>query len=297
MNIKTDEQIEKDARSNLSDIDPKKLWGVGRFSLTEEELEEAPKTLNCDKHGEFELKTHKSIMFKKYMFNSVCSKCIDEFDALLDVEVKRLTRINNENKRELETQNRIKALKSRGVSKRSLDKNFDSYNADTNEKLKAKSECVRLCDSIISGENQFNMLMVGGVGTGKTHLANACVINLYDNNKSCVRINMIDMIRDVKKTWSKDCDYSESDVIEYFVDRDLLIIDEVGIQFGSDTEKMIIFDIINGRYEECLPTVIISNLSIDGVKEIIGERCIDRLREDGGKVIAFDWQSNRGFKN
>ena len=56
---------------------------------------------------------------------------------------------------------------------------------------------------------------------------------------------------------------------------------------------MFVFDVINGRYEEELPTVIISNLDVAGVKEIIGDRCIDRLRQDGGKVIAFDWESQR----
>jgi DNA replication protein DnaC len=73
-----------------------------------------------------------------------------------------------------------------------------------------------------------------------------------------------------------------------------LIIDEVGMQFGSDTEKMIIFDIIDGRYNNMLPTILISNLELSEVKELIGDRSIDRLREDGGVVVAMKWASNRG---
>jgi DNA replication protein DnaC len=75
---------------------------------------------------------------------------------------------------------------------------------------------------------------------------------------------------------------------------DALIIDEVGVQFGSDTEKMIVFDIIDGRYSNMLPTILISNLALPDVKELIGERAIDRLREDGGVVVAMKWDSNRG---
>ncbi len=74
---------------------------------------------------------------------------------------------------------------------------------------------------------------------------------------------------------------------------DLLIIDEVGSQFGSDTEKLFIFEIIDGRYQEMKPTILISNLDINGIKESIGERCVDRLREGGGSMIAFNWESSR----
>ena len=44
-----------------------------------------------------------------------------------------------------------------------------------------------------------------------------------------------------------------------FIRPDLLILDEVGVQFGSETEKMILFEIINGRYEQLKPTIVISN--------------------------------------
>ena len=53
------------------------------------------------------------------------------------------------------------------------------------------------------------------------------------------------------------------------------------------------FDIIDGRYQEMKPTILISNLAIAGIKDLIGERVIDRLREDGGKLVSFDWPSYR----
>ncbi len=38
---------------------------------------------------------------------------------------------------------------------------------------------------------------------------------------------------------------------------------EVGIRFGSEAEKMIMFEIINTRYERLKPTILISNLQKD----------------------------------
>jgi DNA replication protein DnaC len=75
---------------------------------------------------------------------------------------------------------------------------------------------------------------------------------------------------------------------------DLLILDEVGVQFGSDTEKLLLFDVLNERYEQRKPTLLLSNLALDGVKAFLGERIYDRLREDGAEAVVFDWDSWRG---
>ena len=134
--------------------------------------------------------------------------------------------------------------------------------------------------------------MVGGVGTGKTLLASAGIESIVDNNR-CEMIKTIDVVRELKATWAKDSNQTEEGLIKYYSNLDLLVLDEVGSQFGSDTEKLFIFDIIDGRYQNMKPTIIISNLDIDGITDAIGERCVDRLREGGGMMVAFDWKSER----
>ena len=76
----------------------------------------------------------------------------------------------------------------------------------------------------------------------------------------------------------------------------MLIIDEVGTQTDSDWEKLQIFNVIDGRYQNMKPTVLISNLSAEEVQSVIGERSVDRLREEGAFVIPFNWPSKRGIK-
>ncbi|HFQ9372191.1 ATP-binding protein, partial [Klebsiella pneumoniae] len=99
--------------------------------------------------------------------------------------------------------------------------------------------------------------------------------------------------REFKSTWSKTATRSEEDVIRFFTKPDLLIIDEVGIQFGSEAEKMIMFEIINTRYERLKPTILISNLPKDELTQFIGERVIDRMNDGGGCTISFTWDSYR----
>jgi DNA replication protein DnaC len=101
-------------------------------------------------------------------------------------------------------------------------------------------------------------------------------------------------IRSVKDTWSKEAEKTETEAIAMLTAPDLLILDEVGVQFGSETEKLILFDVLNERYEKRLPTLLLSNLDLGGVRTYLGERVFDRLREDGGEVVIFDWQSHRG---
>lgn len=74
---------------------------------------------------------------------------------------------------------------------------------------------------------------------------------------------------------------------------DLLIIDEVGVQFGSDAEKLILFEVINTRYESMKPTILISNLALNKLAGFIGERVIDRMKDGGGCTLAFTWDSYR----
>ena len=278
------------ARELLKNKSPKNH--IKGLMHTKEEAKNLPRKFTCEKHGEFDVK-FSEMSTSKILVNATCSKCVEEFDKLLDEKEMEIEQQNKKRKLDQEKELRIKKLSELGVSKRYVDCSFNNYTVETPEQQNALTKCVELCDTIKSDGGGCNLIMVGGVGTGKTHLANSMVIDLYDNDKQCERINMINMIRELKATWSKDAESTEEHLIKYFSNLDLLIIDEVGVQFNSDTEKMFVFDIIDGRYDNCLPTVIISNLDINGVKEVVGERCIDRLRQDGGKVVAFNWNSYR----
>jgi DNA replication protein DnaC len=101
-------------------------------------------------------------------------------------------------------------------------------------------------------------------------------------------------MRRVKDTFRKGAEESESQAIAVLTYPDLLIIDEIGVQFGSEFEKNMMFDILNERYEKRRPTLLLSNLTAQEVKLFLGERIYDRLKEDGGQCVSFDWESYRG---
>ncbi len=52
--------------------------------------------------------------------------------------------------------------------------------------------------------------------------------------------------------------------------------------------------LIDARYRSCRPTVVASNLTWPQLKDALGERLCDRLREDGGRLVPLDGDSVRG---
>lgn len=249
-------------------------------------MPETPETANCEKHGDYVFLYSKTLTGKVWVRDS-CGECIKEASAKekLDKESKDIADAI-ESTRKAKESRRVGA----GISKRNMYKTFDNYICSNEGETKAKADCVRYFENFPSDRS---MIMVGGVGTGKTLLASAGIESIIDNYR-CEIIKTIDVVRELKATWAKDSDTTEEKLISYYRKLDLLVLDEVGSQFGSDTEKLFIFDIIDGRYQDMRPTILISNLDINGIKDAIGERCVDRLREGGGMMIAFNWESKRG---
>ena len=252
---------------------------------TIDEIPSTPEILNCKKHGDHEARYMEAGVGKVWV-TTYCAKCAEDSQ-----ERDRIKKIADDKQRDIDNEKRRRenVRVSAGISKRNLYKTFDDYICTSEGQHKAKNDCVKFVENFPCEKS---MIMVGGVGTGKTLLASAMLDSLVDNN-NCEMVKVIDLIRHLKSTWNKDSDNTEEDIIKHYRGLDLLILDEVGSQFGSDTEKLFIFDIIDGRYQDMKQTVLISNLDIDGIKEVIGERCVDRLREGGGSMIAFNWKSSR----
>lgn len=253
------------------------------------EFQTKTENLTCSNHGDY---VGNYVFMNNQWRGGLCHECANERRIEIDkIEKERLEK-ENESKRQKSFNDK---LSRSGITNRFFDKTLNNYKADTEPKLKALNAINDMADKINSGEKCNNLILSGSVGTGKTHLCCGLIRAISENHNGEI-ITARKLVRDFKETWRSDSEYTETQIIDHFSKLDLLVIDEIGVQFNSDTERLFMFDILDERYQSCLPTILVSNLDVNQIKLIMGDRVVDRLREDGGKVIAFNWDSFRGLK-
>jgi DNA replication protein DnaC len=244
-----------------------------------------PRQDTCDIHGDFE---------SRNLWGTIWTRC----PPCEDIRLAEQEADEKKKRAEKLYQFFLDSIGTACIPERFTDRTLDTYKA-TNQ---GQQHHLGFCKDYAANFKQRSatgqsIIMVGLPGTGKTHLAVGIALHIMREFRATALFYTVQrVVRRVKDTWSRGSEESESQAIKIFTSPDLLILDEVGIQFGSETEKQILFDILNDRYEKRKPTIIISNLSKDEVFNYLGERVADRLREDGGKLLVFDWESYRRQK-
>lgn len=238
----------------------------------------------CDRHGPFEAK---AMMIGGKTIGGACPTCMAERDAK-EQDRQRLMQSDLERRR-------IEGLFQRaGIPPRFQSRTFDNYQVDNDGQARALRKAKAYADgwrhSVAAGTS---LIFSGNAGTGKTHLACAIANHLIAQGVSAVFTTVSDAMRAIKRTYDADSQMTELQAIQAFVDPGLLILDEVGANRGTEYEVQLVFDIINKRYENCRPTIILTNLDPEALRQCLGERVVDRLREGGGKLVAFTWESFR----
>lgn len=195
---------------------------------------------------------------------------------------------------------RERLIEPSGLGKRFADATFDEYLTENQQQAHALEACRRFAGNFTKVlELGSNLVMLGNTGTGKTMLA-ACILTTIIRAGHTGKYHTVQtLIREFRSSWGKDSKTSEREMLAGLANLDLLIVDEVGVQYGTDAEKVALFEVINARYEAMKPTILISNLMTrqDGtpgpcIEDSMGDRIIDRLRHNG-LFLGFNWQSKR----
>lgn len=239
---------------------------------------------NCEEHGGY---VSRHFSFGKG-FWSPCPVCEG---ARLEAQAKADSEKAAQERRDIGMRN---AMRRAAIPPRFADRRFSNFDVTCEGAGKALATVQQYADDFKATlDAGRSLILVGNVGAGKTHLATSAAHRVIELGYSAVFSSVMEAVRSVKETYRRGSERTERDAIDALIDPDLLILDEVGVQFGSDAEKLILFEIINGRYENVRPTIIISNLDMEGLKSHLGDRVVDRLREGGGKLVVFDWPSHR----
>jgi DNA replication protein DnaC len=247
----------------------------------------------CEKHGSYQRKKCRDIRTGDIKYRDICRLCECESYAARRIEG---------------------LLRCSGIPERFKDFSFSDYQIETREGQKQAFEAIkqyaRDFDSNMSKGRCLTML--GKPGTGKSMLA-CCLLKsviqktssayVLDEERGIEELQTFEysgcyvteygLVRKIKSTWGSSRGESEEAVIDAYTGNALLVVDEVGISFGSEADKLLLYQVINGRYEQNLPTVLISNLNLKDLTVSCGERIMDRVKDNQGFQLTFNWSSFR----
>lgn len=241
--------------------------------------------ITCPRH---DIECQEKVMYhkedKRVLFKiSLCPKCNEEKKIRYEQDVKE-----EEDKQQRLAQDAInKNTNNAMIAPRFKDRTFDNYIATNDMQIK----CVKELRDFTPLTNPTGFILLGKTGTGKNHLATATINSIVSQGYTGLFTTVVKMVRSIKDSWGTDI--SEQSVIDIYTKPDVLVIDELGVQFESVTEQNYLTEIINNRYEYLKPTIMLGNVTLEELKVLVGDRVMDRFRE-GGKLFIFDWESYRG---
>lgn len=201
--------------------------------------------------------------------------------------------------KEREKNRQEKLLKSSEITFAFRKKTFDSFSLeDIHEDIRSayrKCQTYKSRFAEIRKEENNGICLMGQPGCGKTHLLMAVTNSLLDQNIDVLYFPYVQGFEEIKADMKKD------DINKYRFDKmksvAVLFIDDLfkPPSAPSDYELKQMFNVINHRYLEKLPTLISTEVSIsrmcdfdEGLGSRINEMCREfRVLLKGGKELNY----------
>ncbi|MFC2020869.1 ATP-binding protein [Chloroflexota bacterium] len=147
-----------------------------------------------------------------------------------------------------------------------------------------------------AGEPEGWLVLAGPSGCGKTHLAAAIANHCIENNRPVFYISTPDLLDYLRSTFNPNSEMPYDEFFEQVRNTPLLILDDLGAQSSTPWAREKLEQLLNHRYSNQLPTVIVSILPIDELEGRISTRLIasnlyqlGAFDEKSPALFAFSW--------
>lgn len=239
--------------------------------------------VECEKHGSYIANGVR--YFGKREIWTKCPDCESERESA--ERAAKAAQIAHEKQLQLNA-----LIEQAAIPERFIGRTFETFKAATPAQMQALAVVRKFADEFEHNYRTGRGLILSGMpGTGKSHLAGAVLQAILPAHCG-LYITCLGLIRMVRATWRRDNARSETEVMNTLTRVPLLVIDEIGVQYGTEGEQTILFDVLDARYRSMQPTILLTNQDKAGLKTFLGDRTYDRLTETC-RWVAFDWESYR----
>ena len=132
------------------------------------------------------------------------------------------------------------------------------------------------------------LLLTGGHGVGKTHLAAAAANRLIERGQPVFFAFVPDLLDQLRGSYSPDSELSFDELFDLVKNVPTLVLDDLGGHSGAAWAEEKLFQIINHRYVSDLPTIVTSSAPVDRLDGRLQTRLTDsrwsRVIDLGGEA-------------
>ncbi len=119
------------------------------------------------------------------------------------------------------------------------------------------------------------LVLKGGYGSGKTHLAAAIANHCIGEGDAVVFVNAPDLLDHLRATFSPTSSTGYDERFQQVRNAPILILDDLGSQANTEWSQEKLYQIFNHRYNSKLPTVITTNEELEAIEIRIQSRMVD----------------------
>jgi DNA replication protein DnaC len=143
---------------------------------------------------------------------------------------------------------------------------------------RAYKACINYAEEFPNLQNRgIGMYIYGTGGSGKSRLAASIANKLLDSGTRVKWWNVTSLYLAIQGTFSGQG--SSQRIIDDCTNAGLLILDDMGAEKPSEWTMATMYDIINTRIDNVLPTIITSNLKLEELSSKVDPRVISRLSD------------------
>jgi len=134
------------------------------------------------------------------------------------------------------------------------------------------------------------LLLKGGYGCGKTHLASAVANFRLESGQHALFVNVPDLLDHLRSTYGPNSEMPYDQRFNSVREAPLLILDDLGSQSNTAWAQEKLFQILNHRYNGELPTVITTNQDLDTIELRMQSRIADSTKTRMVTILAPDYR-------